>query len=571
MGPASLSQHYEVGPDGLIVADIQFSTGKPRYSVEEVLALRDAVLAAYRQDMIQILFDQRGAKLLAAGKAREALAADRALIEQHPHEGLAHAQMSYALLKAGMGQKARSEAEQAVALNPKSAVSFKALGWVCQFNAIGVEHGSGFDWDCASAAYKKAMALDPNDNSTLIDLAILDEYDHDGARYSSGAPLSDGIRLFRSLIEKDKEASEPYRDNLLFDLLYNHQYKDLLKELSDLPSSVSRDALGISATVALEPGTKGIADGIARADHLTSGVARRNSALTSASSQLLYLRMYPEAAEMLAASTEGQTDSAGNTQRIGILRQLRPWNGDYLPATDARGVVQHLMLGFISGQISGKSAEDLLDRHAYGSEVEWQRNTEKYLLSRSLLRTMSKNSDLPASALLDLIAGNLKLSSDGDQASGYKVSMQSIGSKAQSYFVVSEEGKLKIVTEGTSPSEAGNEALYLLNAGRDREARALLDWMRDRVHKGGGDDPLSGPLLPRFWSVGDAPDHKAMVRAAASLVTGNVGIREVLPAIRADWDRAATDQERLGRYSYLGLPLAVQGRTKEARPIAEGR
>jgi tetratricopeptide (TPR) repeat protein len=72
------------------------------------------------------------------------------------------------------------------------------------------------------------------------------------------------------------------------------------------------------------------------------------------------------------------------------------------------------------------------------------------------------------------------------------------------------------------------------------------------MHKGGGDDPLSGPLLPRFWSVGDPQDHKAMLRAAASLVANNEGIRPLLPALRADWEKATTDQERLD----LGLVLA---------------
>lgn len=552
MGPATLTQHYEVDAHGVILANLRFDTGKPRYSADEALALRDAVLAIYKQDMIAILFDQQGAKLLAAGKAREAFAADRALIEQHPKEALPHAQMAYALLKAGMGQQARSEAEQATVLDPKSAVAFKALGWVCQFNAIGVQHGSGFDWDCAAGAYKKAMALDPDDNSSLIDLAILDEYDHDGERYSSGAQLSDAIRLLRSLMEKDKDAGEPYRDNVLYDLLYNHQYKDLLKELGDVSSTVNRDSLGISAAVALEPGPKGVAAGIARADHLTAGAAGRNSALSGAGGQLLYLHLYPEAAEMLSASVEGQADAAATTQRIGIFRQLTPWKGDFLPATDPRGVVQRLMFSLLEGQVNEKLVADLLDRHAYGSELEWQRNLEGLLERRGVLHTLSEGSNLPSGTLLDLIAGNLKLSVDGDNSTGYKVSAQSIGAAAQSYFVVNEEGRLKIVTDGANPAEAGHEALYLLNAGRDKEARTLLDWARDRMHKGGGDDPLSGPLLPRFWSVGDPQDHKAMLRAAASLIAAYPAIREQLPALQADWDKAATDQERLN----LGLLLA---------------
>ena len=492
-----------------------------------------------------ILFDQQGSKLMAAGKVREALAADRMLIDQHPAVALQHAQIAYALLKAGMGDRAREEALRATQLGPKSSVAFKTLGWVCQFSAIGVQFGQGFDWDCAAAAYKKALELDPDDSNNLISLAVLDEYDRNGDRYSPHADLADAVRIFRSLLDKDKDAGEGYQNNLLYDLLYSNQYKELLHELDKLPSSVNRDALGISATVAMEGGQKGIAAGIARADHLTAGSDGRNAALAAAGNQLLYLRMYPEAAEMLAASVAGQSDSAATTQRVTIFRQLTRWNGDFLPATDPRSVVQRMTLAVITGQFSEKLADDLLTRGAYGSDLEWRRNIEKILQSRGMLHAMAEHSSMPASVLLDLIAGNLKLSVEGDDASGYKVTLHSIGAKAQSYFVVKEDGHFRIVTDGTTPSEAGNEALFLLSIGHDSEARSLLDWMRDRMHKGVGDDPLSGPLLARFWTVGDAPDHKAMQRAAASLVASNPGIKGLLPAIQADLKNATNEQDRL--------------------------
>lgn len=254
MGPALLTQHYEQDANGTVIADLRFSTSRPHYTADEALALREAVLAAYKEDMIMILFDQQGAKLMIAGKIREALTADRAQIDQHPSQALPHAQIAYALLKAGLGDRARTEALRATHLDPKSVASFKALGWVCQFDAIGVQFGQGFDLDCASAAYKKAMDLDPEDNNPLINLAILDEYDRDGERYSERAALPDAVRLYRSLIDKDKDAGEGYRDNILYDLFYSRQFKDLLQELDKLPSSVNRDALGISATIALEGG-----------------------------------------------------------------------------------------------------------------------------------------------------------------------------------------------------------------------------------------------------------------------------------------------------------------------------
>ena len=153
--------------------------------------------------------------------------------------------------------------------------------------------------------------------------------------------------------------------------------------------------------------------------------------------------------------------------------------------------------------------------------------------------------------LLDVFAANLKFTVEGGDSTGYKISMQSLGSKPKKFFVSKDDGSYKIVTDGKTYSEAGSELLYLLQSGREAEARSLLDWMRELVHRGGGDDPLSGPLLPRFWSSGDSGGPDSMRLAAASLVAFTPAIKPLLPAIRAEWETATGDR-RLD----LGLLLA---------------
>jgi len=545
LGPAKLVRHYETTAKGEIKAVFRFDTGKPRYTAGEVLALRDAVLAAYKQDMVMIMFDQAGSKLLAAGKTREALKADNELIERHPTEGLHHAQIAYAFLQAGMGAKARAEALQATKLDPKSVVGFRALGWICQFNEIGIQFAQGFDWDCAASAYRKAIELDGDDSETALNLAVLDEYDRDGERYTAKAHLADAIRAYRAVKQKDKVAGERYDDNILFDLLYNGQYQELLQELEKLPSSVTRHALAITATVAMQGGSKGIAAGIDHADHLGAGAQERNSALATAGNQLLHLRLYLEATALLSASAEGQSNSAGVAQQVSVFKQLVPWKGDLMPATDPRGIVQRMFLAVVTSTFTAKTADEVLTRHACGSDLEWQKNLQKVEESRGLLHRSAAQSGLPANVLLDVIAGNLKLTVEGDDETGHRVSMQSFGSKTQQFFVTKEDGAYKIVTDGSTASESGIEVLYLLGVGKEREARALLDWTRDRMHKGGGDDPLSGPLLPRFWTVGDAGDAAAMKLAAASLVTSNRSIEGLLPFLRSAREKAATEEARL--------------------------
>jgi tetratricopeptide (TPR) repeat protein len=447
-------------------------------------------------------------------------------------------------------------------------VAFKALGWVCQFNEIGVQHARGFDWDCSVAAYKRALELDPDDSYTAIGLAVVQEYDRDGERYTAGAHLADAIRLYRAVKERDKSVGEQYDDSILFDLLYSGKYKELIDEVEKLPSSGTRQALAISATVALAGGEQGIAAGIARADHLGVGVQERNSALSGAGSQLLHLRLYPEAAGILSAAVAGQSNSAAMAQQIAVFKSLTPWKREFLPASDPRSPVERMYLAVLTGDFTEKMATEVLSRHAYGSDLEWQRNWEKAAESRGMLHTIASQSGLPANVLLDAMAGNLKITVEGDDDIGHRVSVQSLGSKPQQFFVTREDRAYKIVTDATTLSESGNEVLYLLSVHRENEARSLLDWTRDRVHKGGGDDPLAAPLFPRFWSVGNAADAAAMRLAAGSLLVGNLRLKELIPEIREVWEKASGDDARVNGALLLANAYAAVEDGPELKTVA---
>ncbi|WP_420238234.1 DUF3857 domain-containing protein [Telmatobacter bradus] len=540
MGPASLTQHYEQSADGALHATLRFDTVKPRYTASEALALRDAVLATYRQDMIFVLFDQEAAKLVASGKIREGLAADRQLIERHSGEAIHHDQMAYALLKAGMGARARQEAERATQLDPQSPVAFRTLGWVCEFNEIGIQRSNGFDRDCAEANFRKAMVLDPDDLSLAIDLALIAEFDPNGERYAADAHLAEAARIYRMVREKDKATGEPYIDNLLFVLLYDHRYQELLDELGKLPSTVLRDGVGIAATVAL----KGVPAGIDKADHLPAGASERASALSVAGSHLLHLRLYKQAADILEASAEGQSNAAAVLQQITIFRQLKPWMDEFFPPSDPRFAVQRMIVSMLEGRLDETLAAEVISRHAYGSDAEWKSNLEKVQESRGMMRLDAARAGLPFNVLIDATVGNMKFSAEGDDTKGYRVSLLNLGVKPQQFFVSKDEGAYRVVTDGQKLSEAGNELLYLLDAHRDDEAASLLDWMRDRLHKGGGDDPLSGPLFPRFWTIGSTKGEDAMRLAAASLVAYTPAVKPLISVIHAALDKATSDEER---------------------------
>jgi tetratricopeptide (TPR) repeat protein len=509
MGPATLTRHYalEAGQESprVVTAVYRFDTGKQRYSLEEVLALRKAVLEENRKDYLLIYADQAGAKLLAEGKFRQALATDRALIAAHPSDAMHHVHMSAALLQAGLGEQGQKEARLATTLDPHSSTAFSQLATALQYNNIGVFLGKGFDRQGAIEAYRKAKELDPDDVAIRTGLAILYENDLQGDRYSENASLSDAVREYRQLKDVDKSVATRYEDNLLYAMLYNRQFADVLAELAPLPSNATRDAMTIAATAA----SQSVTIALQKADRLGSG--QKNAALGLAGQQLVRLNLYSQAAELLTAGMQGQQNAADISRQIDIFRNLH--HGTPLPfsQSDPRAPVQLMMTSMLTGTMS-QAVPTFLTRNAYATDAEWNKNLE-HNDSSGFVNAIARQSQLPVSVMRDLIWGNLKYTCEGDDKRGYRVSLQSIGAEAQQIFVSREDGHYKIVASGTDTAEIGNYAIYLLKNSREAEAVNLLDWKRGLVHRGGGDDPLEGELFPRFWTEGASSGSQSASQA----------------------------------------------------------
>jgi tetratricopeptide (TPR) repeat protein len=538
MGPATLSQAYSVDATGVITANLRFNSGKGHYSAEEALALRKAVIEADKEDAVTILFDQAGSKLMAKGKVRDALAADRSLAEARPKDALPRVRLANAFLDAGLGDMARTEAILATKLDAKSAVAFNALGWVLQFNEIGVHFGKGFDLNRAIEAYKKSKQLDPEDVGTRSNLGILYEYDGHGARYASVAGIKSAIQEFRELAQMDKPTGERYEDNILFDLLYSHQYKELLAEIAPLPSTPIRDGLAISATAAMD----GAEAGIKRADRVGGDAGARSAALRNAGAQLVDLRMYAQAADILSVGIQGQENAAQVARQIELFRSLKVFDPMTIAENTPEGVVERLLESTLTGRLTKDVIAELLSRHSFATDKEWQKNLGKSEESADGIQTAAERSGLPAAVLADLTLGTMKVSSKGDDATGYRVMVQTVGSAGKQFFVSKEDGQYKIVASKDDMTEVGTAALYLLRHGDEAGARSLLDWKRELMHRGGGDDQLEGPLLPRFWTAGESKGEASIEMASAALLTGSEEIAALLPQISSRRDKWASGE-----------------------------
>src|SRR5260370_41949025 len=104
----------------------------------------------------------------------------------------------------------------------------------------------------------------------------------------------------------------------------------------------------------------------------------------------------------------------------------------------------------------------------------------------------------------DMVGSVSHSSLEGDDALGYRITLDTPESQAGEMFVTREGGHYKIVEFSSSatkpPENLAWEALARLEQKDLAGARKWLDWAREKIHVNSGDDPLSGQIFPYFWT-----------------------------------------------------------------------
>jgi tetratricopeptide (TPR) repeat protein len=253
----------------------------------------------------------------------------------------------------------------------------------------------------------------------------------------------------------------------------------------------------------------------------------------------------------MSAGIAGDDDATRTARQIELYKSLQTASLAPLPATNPAAPVQLATVGIMAGTLTYDQALAITSRHAYSSPQSMDRDIRKGLTSVGFLRRAADKANMNESVLLDLVAGNTTYSAKGDDQHGYDVISQSPGEAPDHTFVVKEDGVYRIVAGGKDSTDddvpAGNEILWSLDHGNPAQAKALLDWKRDLTHREGADDPLAGPLLPRFWTIGsskpgaDSPD--AMRLAAISLLAGSMDAKPYLAELAAGRDKATGQRQ----------------------------
>ena len=526
LGPARLKSEFRLAADGTVNATWRFDTVKRRYTPAETNSLLAALRELNGAETLLVSFDQVGVALRTEGDFKGALRANDELVAKYPRKAVHRLRSATALLEAGLGTRAQKEALAATKLEPKSALAWKTLGWMLQHDAVGRRFGDGFDRAGALAAYHKAQVLDPDNSDISADLAVLLEHDAYGVRYSPNADLNEAIsnyQLRRVLLSEEDAKDDSYANNLLYALLYAHRYSELRESLRKLPPGATQRALTLAAIGAENGGAKALE--FARS--LSTDEADRRAALASAGNLLVRLREYSSAADLIEASTRGQTTTAASTQRIAMLRKTQRNDGKAIPAVDPRGVVLRWLVELLSVQNSEDGLRKLL---APGSEFVVA--SPDFVAARRGIISGQRKQDLPYEVASDILFSNVRVNVEGDDAGGYRVQLRMTGD-TQTFYVVKVGAAYRILSTESLLGPLALKAQERAEAGDFAGARRWLDWARVEQRLSSTDDPLAGPSFARAWTVG-AESDLAAARAATAMLLADSGMAErALPLLVA--------------------------------------
>jgi tetratricopeptide (TPR) repeat protein len=574
LGPAKLEQKISVEKDGSIHARWTFDTVKGRYTLAESEALVKALRELNDAETMLLAFDQIGVALRADGDYKGALAANESLVAKYPKKAVHRLRSATALLEAGLDLRARREAQAATKLEPKSSLAWKTYGWMLQHDAVGRRFGEGYDRAGAIAAYRKALELEPDNTDIAADLAVLLEHNHVGVRYTSKPDIEAAIEVYRKrrehLDEKERE-KDTYADNLYFAMLYAGHYQELRETLKGLAPTASRRAIVVAATGAQEGGAKAIE----AAFQVAASDPDRRKALANAANILVHLRQYPAAADVLEASTKGETITAQVSQRIAALRKTERTEPALLAATDARTTLLRSFLELLTLEDGSARFAKRLSQHA---AAVGNADVEDLDSLQRLLNAGLRRQDMPRAVVGDLMIANLRVAVAGDDASGYRITMRSPGNTITA-FVIREDNEYRMLAVGSDLAALGLVALEAADAGNLVAARRWLDWARTEIKNTSSDDPLGGPVFARLWVAGsDADVHTIRAAAAALLTRTPIADRAVQllnaarPAVASDAQRTDIDValaqalSKLARWTELG---EVSARLLAAHPSSE--
>jgi tetratricopeptide (TPR) repeat protein len=556
LGTTTLTKEFTSQPDGTVVALLRFDSGPRRISAAEFEETRAAMKKIFETKPIIIGFDLIGQAKLNAGDVTAALAEFRKLATLHPKEAQHHIEIARALLVGGLGDAAREEIHRAVALEPSNAHAQFALAGILEYDLLGRLLRKGCDIDGALAALRTAKEIDPKNAEYRGTLAKLLTYGTDGTEYGPGAKLDEAIAEFRA-IGKDigEKEGKQFEGDLMTTLAHANRFADM-KDLARTIQDAQLRETGRIVAVAATDGSAAAVRELGAFDAAT----RRQYAQTIGQ-MLLNLRLYPQATEMYELSTQGAPNASTARPFIEALRKTKRIEELPLDEKDPRAIVQKMILAMVRNDMPTLKTLFAFDLKPASDDEEDDPLTA--------MRGLTTGATMPPAVIGDLSFATMRVQSDGNDKSGYRVRVRSEnGINMPALFVVRQNGQYVIRATTSTVDTIGAAVLALADAGELESARMWLNWVREDVQAGGGDDPLRGVPFASLWPKDNAAANADEIRIAAASLMLRKGQERALTLLLAQRD-TANDHTKTWIDVSLGAAYTDRKDWKSVVPIAE--
>ena len=536
LGTATLTKEFKTNADGVIEATLRFDSGKRRLTPAEFEEMRRLVHDVNESKPLIIGFDQIGQTKLNAGDVAGALAEFRRVSALHPKEARHHADIARALLAGGMGDAAREEIRRAIAIEPTYAGGYQNLGVILEYDLLGRLTRKGFDLPGAIAALRKAKELDPKDIEIRAQLARVLEIGDDGIAFGRNNHVADAIVEYKAIADDLKDTR--LEGELILALAHAGRFAELREFAKTTKSSEQRDLAKILSAAALE----GSEAALKEAGSLDA--ATRKARLGTAAQTLMTLRLYKQSADLMEQATIGSPKANEARAFIDVIRKAVPIEKVDVPANEPKSVVMKMMFDLARNGI------DDLDPTSYFAADEIPELKEHKgdirALSTASLRINSARSNMSLLMLTDIGYAAMSFQQEGDEKSGYRLRVRfppGMEMQKDSFYVVRENGKYVISAVDSERALIGWSALRFADAGDVETARKWLNWARESMQAGGGDDPLSGPPFASLWPKEKQTATADEVRlAAATLMITKAMSQRSEPILLAAREKAASEE-----------------------------
>lgn len=569
-GPARLTVAFEELESGDVTGTLVFDTGKARYTPGEVRAFREALTEFYDENQPQVHFDQLGERYLETGQVREAIDEFRALVAAYPEVALYRTQVARALLMAGLGGAARTEAKRATELDPESDIAWYTLGVVLAHDEIGRKFEPGWDPDGARDAQKRALGIDPEEANAQGELAIILEHDADGRRYTAGTDVDAAIEAYRVLrVDLDNHG---LATNEMAALLHAGRFAEVETLADEVPGQGARSALRIAAIAA----GRGADVAIREATQRSSGSDNYRALLAGAAEWLIQTRHYPEAGALMKAGAKGDGNAVERLALADLVSRVTRYDDDPPTPDTPEGLMAATLVATLTSDGSGAGlvalADPMLPTLGDPEQIEEYLGTDLGDLGWQF-RNMGLSTDI----VIDMMLASSRMVVDDDGTNGFRVRGRFTGMTG-----AEETLRLYGLQDGKTCRWTGYEDQNELSAlhvvawvddGELERAGAWLEWLIEPTVASSGDDPLSGHPARRFWSRGDEPDAMRMRLAAASMMIDPLVADRGIAIVEQTCPEAdgASDRDLVVSCDLARVWLAMAGKNWDRMEQAAGR